>query len=163
MLKEIVIPKERVAVLIGRKGEVKKKLSELANVDISIRENAVTINGDPLNVLKAEKVIYAIGRGFSPEKAFALLDDDYYIDTIELPRGRNNLERIRARVIGTKGYIKKYIEDATDTNISVYGKTVCIIGRDTDDAAEAVKMIVKGSKFNTIFKFLARRKREKVI
>ncbi len=163
MIKDILIPNERVAVLIGKRGETKRKISKLANVSIKIDGNLVTITGEPINVLKAENVIYAIGRGFSPKNAFKLLNEDYFIDTVEIPGEKNVLERLRARVIGTHGDVKKQIEQSTHTTISVYGKTVCIIGRETEDATEAVKMIVNGRRLNTVFKFLKKRKEEKVM
>ena len=163
MIKEVLIPNERVAVLIGKRGETKKKISKLCHVTLKIDGNLVSIEGEPIDVIKAESIIYAIGRGFSPKNSLKLLDEDFFIDTVELPRNKKALERIRARIIGTDGYVKKYIENSTDTTISVYGKTACVIGRDTDDAVEAIKMIVKGSRLNTVFKFLKKRKEEKAI
>ena len=163
MIKEVLIPNERIAILIGKRGETKRKISKLCNVKISVDENLISIEGSPIDVIKAENIVYAIGRGFSPKNSLKLLNEDFFVDTIELPRDKKTLERIRARIIGTDGYVKKYIEHATDTIISVYGKTACVIGRDTGDAVEAIKMIVKGSRLNTVFKFLKKRKEEKVI
>jgi len=163
VLKEITIPNERIAVLIGSHGTIKNKICNKTNVKIEINENSVLIIGEPFNVLDAEKIIYAIGRGFSPKNAFVLLNEDYYIDTIKLPKEKNILSRIRARIIGRRGYVKRYIENSTNTLISIYGKTVCIIGKDTNIASESIKMILNGKKLSTVFKFLEKRKKEEMI
>ena len=47
----------------------------------------------------------------------------------EFVRHKTHLERVRARIIGSQGKTRAFIEEITETNISVYGKTVGIIGR----------------------------------
>ena len=67
---EVKIPKERVAVLIGIKGETKRQIEQATQVkmDIDSEEGDVVITGDDgLALFSAREVIKAIGRGFNPE------------------------------------------------------------------------------------------------
>ena len=78
-----------------------------------------------------------IGRGFSHDVALELLDDENTLYMIELPGG----ERIKARLIGTRGKAKRRVETDTDTRISIYGKTVSIIG--THNAVHVARRVIE--------------------
>ncbi|MEM2974009.1 MAG: RNA-processing protein, partial [Candidatus Micrarchaeia archaeon] len=67
------------------------------------------------------------------------------------------------RVIGTKGKIKSTIEEISDTNISVYGNTIGIIGKvgSADLAETAVSMILNGASHGSVFNML-RKARQKM-
>ena len=73
---------ERIAVVIGHNGETKKHLEDKSEVhleiDSKLGEIAIDDHNveDPLRVLKLESIILAIGRGFSPEHAMKLLNDN---------------------------------------------------------------------------------------
>ncbi len=155
MMKNMLVPKERLAVVIGKDGSVRKTIQKKTNTTISINDD-VSISGEPLGVIAAERIILAIGRGFSPENAFELLDDESRLEIIELPKNRKILNRTRSRLIGTDGKIRKKIEYYTDTHISIYGKTVSIIGK--NDAVmlcrETLEKIISGSEYKSVFTFL---------
>lgn len=155
MLRVVKIPKERLAVLIGRKGSVKKEIENLAEVKIIVNED-VEIDGDALRVMNAENIVKAIGRGFSPERSMYLLDEEYALDMIPLPKNEKALKRVRSRVIGTKGKARKNIETMTKTFISVYGRTVSIIGRyeDVEKAKAAVERLIIGHSHKSVYKSL---------
>ncbi len=154
---EIRIPKERVGVLIGKNGKIKKKLEELTNCKIKVsRDGYVYISGEAPNVLDAMNVIKAIGRGFDEKKSMKLLKEGYILELINIKdfaRTKNAMIRLRGRVIGTKGKSKKKIEMDTDTNISVYGKTIGIIGKegDVEIAREAIEKLLRGAKHSKVF------------
>ncbi|MCD6381854.1 MAG: RNA-processing protein [Candidatus Aenigmarchaeota archaeon] len=156
MIKKLRIPKVRVKIL----EETKKRIDELANVSIKIDDGEVTITGDSLNVYIAERVVKAIGRGFKDD-AFLLLDENYVLYVIPISKNKNTLVRMRGRLIGTHGKIKERIEKMTNTKISIYGKTVSIIGKgdDVERARHAVQMILDGRKHATVFVFLEKTKR----
>ena len=160
MIVEIAIPYARIPVVIGEKGKTKRELERLGSTAISIEGNVVRIEGEALSVYAMENVIKAIGRGFPPEKALNLLDEEFELRIIDMPFQRNHRTRIRARVIGREGSVRKRIEEMTNTSIAVYGKTVSIIGRmeDVELAANAVEMIIRGSKHSNVFAYLSRRK-----
>ena len=159
---ELKIPMERIAVLIGSKGSIKKELEQLSNSKISIdsSDGTVTIVGSDAIVLYALKnVIYAVGRGFNPKYAELLFKSDYSLETIKLGHNEFNkkaLIRIRSRVIGTKGKCRKYIENLTDVHISIYGKTITIIGeaRRVDIAKNAITMLINGSEHSSVYAWL---------
>jgi len=81
-MKYLKIPMNRVGALIGQNGEMKKQLEEKSGLKLQIdsKLGEVVIDDheakDPLATIKLENIIKAIGRGFSPEKAMKLLNDD---------------------------------------------------------------------------------------
>jgi ribosomal RNA assembly protein len=87
---------------------------------------------DTLKGMRAREVVHAIARGFSPEKALKLFDNESLmfetIDLSNIARTEKDLERIRGRIIGSGGKTREFFENLTSTNISVYGKTVSLIG-----------------------------------
>src|SRR3990167_4706336 len=113
---EIRIPKERIAVLIGRNGETKKQVEADTSTKIKIDsdEGDIVITGDDaIGMYNAREVIKAIGRGFNPETARLLIKGDYVFETVELKdytRTKNDLIRLRGRVIGEEGKSRRIIE-----------------------------------------------------
>ncbi|MDP3918299.1 MAG: KH domain-containing protein [Nanoarchaeota archaeon] len=167
--KEIKIPKERVAVLIGVDGSVKKEIEERMKVklDIDSQEGDVIIFGeDSLAVYECLNVVRAIGRGFNPEIAKILFDERYMFDLINIQgyvsKSKTHITRIKGRVIGREGMSRKMIEDSTETNIVVYGKTVGIIGKieNVAVAKQAIEMLLEGSPHGNVFKWLDAKKKE---
>ena len=65
-------------------------------------------------------------------------------------------------MIGKAGKSREEIERMTDCHISVYGKTIGIIGV-TDNVAlarQAVAMLLQGSMHKTVYQFLERKNKE---
>ncbi|HLC67656.1 MAG TPA: KH domain-containing protein [archaeon] len=155
MIKSVKIPDERIPVLIGNKGLTKRLIEKATKTKISIEED-VLIEGESLNVMTAENIVKAIGRGFSPDNAEMLLDEDCTFELLELPKNEQSSRRIRSRLIGTSGKCRRNIERLTGTRISVYGKTVAIIGKYTNAhlAAQAVEKIIKGIPHRSVYEFL---------
>lgn len=162
---ELKIPKSRIAVLIGKKGEVKKEIEEETKTKIKVdsQEGEVTVEGeDALYLLIVREIITAIGRGFNPGVAMLLLKQDYAIDVIVIPEDKkNHLKRIKGRVIGSEGKARKTIETLTDCYISVFGKTVSIIGPMdyVAYARRAVEMILNGSPHSKVYTMLEKIKK----
>jgi len=166
---EVRVSGDRIGVLIGKAGGTKKSLEEKtgSRIGVDSKEGIVAVEGeDAEGVISAVEVIRAIGRGFSPERAFILLqDEDLILDVIEfstLADTSQQMERIRGRVIGKDGRSREQIEDMTGTAISVHGKTVAIIGgvEQVKTARTAVEMLLSGVPHETVFAFLDRKKRE---
>ena len=80
----IRIPDERIAVLIGTNGVTRKTIAKRTKIKINIDSSngEVTLIGEGENFFKARDVVHAIGRGFSPKRAFTLLEDNYLLKTI---------------------------------------------------------------------------------
>jgi len=165
----IKIPRDRIAVLIGVKGKDKHDLEDWsgAKIDVDSTEGDVVITGkDALKLFELREIIQAIARGFSPETASLLLKPDYMLEIINLKDygldKPNKLMRVKARVIGTGGKARRVVEEMTDTQVCVYGKTIGIIGECTgvSSAKRAIDLLVKGSMHSTVFKWLENQRRK---
>lgn len=169
----IKIPKERIGALIGKGGSVKQQIEKRCGVKIEIdSETGDTMIMDnksadhQLEAFRAVEAITAISRGFSPERAYRLFDDDELIfQQIDLRdytgKSPNALERIKGRVIGEGGKARRMIEELSGAYISVYGHTVGLIGnfREVKLATDAVAMLAKGSMHKTVYNMLQSAKR----
>ncbi len=166
----VKIPIERVGVLIGTEGRVKEALEKRLDVKIEVDGTSgdveiISSSSDPSVLFRARDIVVAIGRGFSPETAFKLLDESqnlYVIDLRELCRSNADMNRVKSRVIGMGGKTRRIIEEETVTSISVYGHTISIIGdvEHTDVAKEAIEMLLKGLLHRDVYKFLDRKRAE---
>ena len=161
----IRIPQDRVGSLIGVKGETRKMIQKIAGVKMKIdSEGEVTIFDDkaedPLMGLKLVEVVKAIGRGFTPEKAMRLFQDDEYLEIMDIKEflgGKNaQVARVRARLIGTGGKTRSIIEDLTGVSMVIYGNTVALIGDSVTlpVAKHAVELLLRGSEHSTVYKYL---------
>jgi len=165
---ELKIPKARIAVLIGKNGTTKKELEEFTKTEINVdsKEGVVTVTGkDAVKLYLVREMVLAIGRGFSPEIAKLLLKQDYAIEIVSLADfagKKKNLERVRGRVIGTKGKSREMIEKLTETNISVYGKTISIIGllENITAARNAIETLLDGATHSTVYRKLEKYRRK---
>ncbi|MFA4819991.1 MAG: KH domain-containing protein [Candidatus Aenigmatarchaeota archaeon] len=162
MIKNIKIPEERIPVLIGRYGATKKGVEKKTKTKILIGEE-ISIEGESLATLDAENIVKAIGRGFSPEISMMLIDEENTLSIIDLPKGERTRKRISSRLIGTNGKSRRNIERLTGTYISVYGKTVSIIGKyqNVDMAGQAVKKIIEGIPHRFVYEFLEGKQNER--
>jgi len=165
---EIKIPKERIAVLIGKDGEIKKRIEEQTKTKINVdsQEGDVSVKGkDAISLYNTRELIKAIGRGFNPDIAQLLLKADYVFDIIHLndvAKTKNDLLRLKGRVIGKEGKCRRIIEELTETYISVYGKTICIIGEAQNVAIcrRSIESLLKGSPHGNVYKWLEKQRRE---
>ena len=171
MLQEVKIAGSRVGVLIGKGGATKKELETKTHTTITIdsKEGLVKIEAADDNtvpMLRAVEVVNAINRGFSPERAFEMIgDEDLLLDVIDLSAmadGPRQLDRLRGRIIGKDGRAREQIEDMTDVEISVFGKTVALIGypEQLKTARAAIDMLIEGVPHENVFAFLDRKKKE---
>lgn len=167
------IPQNRIGALIGNKGDVKKSIEKATEtiLDIDSEDGTVYITpqenmSDPLGVWNANHIVKAVARGFNPEVALKLVDDDIYLEVIKLPlyigKSKNALSRYKGRIIGQNGKTREIIMDMAEVQMAIYGKTVSLIG-EMDNlmiAKEAIEMILKGSRHKSVYSFLERKKDE---
>ncbi len=161
----IRIPRERIGVLIGKEGSVKSRLEEISGAKIKIDSKTGEVeisfpegSKDPLMPMKLERIIRAIGRGFSPERALDLLSDEYVLEIIDLRAifgdNKNAIRRVKGRIIGEGGKARTYIERRTGAKISVYGHTVAIIGKyyNIIPAKEAIMALIEGKSHGAAYR-----------
>jgi ribosomal RNA assembly protein len=170
----IKIPGDRIGALVGPDGTVKNVIERRLSVDLQVDSETGTVQitvppaaEDPTVLFRAKEVVTAIGRGFAPEHAFRLLDDDEIMfEMIDLRetvgRSPSDLKRLKGRVIGKEGKTRRIIEELSEANISVYGHTISIIGYPDQSAIarEAVRMLIRGSLHGTVYRFLHKKRRE---
>lgn len=166
MKEYIKVPLERIAVIVGPDGEVKQFIEEKSATSINIdsRTGDVEIDiKDPIKGLRIKDVINAIASGFSPEKVFRLFDDDLLIfETINLSnfaKTEKDLQRIKGRIIGSAGKTREIFENLTGVFISVYGKTISLIGypEQNNVARVGIDMLLKGSTQKVVYSFLEKK------
>jgi ribosomal RNA assembly protein len=165
---ELKIPEERVAVLIGTNGKTKNEIEMATKSSLDItKDGDVTITGDDgLDLYTTKEIVKAIARGFNPKIALLLLKSDYALELIDMKdisgKSKNTLQRLKGRVIGKGGKSREEIERLTECNISIYGKTVGIIGESgqVSIARQAVAMLLQGSMHKTVYQFLEKKKKE---
>ena len=172
MIHELKVATSRVGVLIGKGGATKKELESKTHTTISIdsKEGLVKVEGAEENaipLLRAVEIINAVNVGFSPERAFEMIEDeDLLLDIIDLSRAADNpkqLDRLRGRIIGKDGRAREQIENMTDVDLSVFGHTVALIGypEQMKVARAAIDMLIEGVPHENVFAFLDKKKKAK--
>jgi ribosomal RNA assembly protein len=170
------IPRERIGALIGKGGRVKQQIEKRCGVEIEIDSetgDAIISGSKPveqMEAFRAVEVITAISRGFSPERAYHLFDDEEVVfQQMDLHdyagKSPNALERIKGRIIGEGGKARRMIEELSGAYISVYGHTVAFIGNygEVKRATDATAMLAKGSMHKSVYTMLQRaRRRDKM-
>jgi len=170
----VKIPGNRIGALVGPDGTVKSIIERKLGVQLEVDSENGTVQitvpitaEDPTVLFRAKEVVTAIGRGFAPEPAFRLLDDEEVtFEVIDLRdivgRSASDLKRIKGRVIGKEGKTRKIIEELSEANISIYGHTVSIIGypEQSSIAREAVNMLLGGSLHGSVYRFLHKKRSE---
>jgi len=164
-MKYLKIPLERIGVLIGKNGEIKKYLESKSGlkIDIDSEQGEIVIDEhkleDPLMLIKIENIITAIGRGFSPQNAFLLFSDDADFFVFDLydyvGRKETHVKRLKSRIIGSEGKTKRVLESLTGSKISVYGHTISIISDiiKMNVMKKSIDMLLTGSKHATVYRF----------
>ncbi|MBI2109736.1 RNA-processing protein [Candidatus Woesearchaeota archaeon] len=160
------IPKERIAVLIGTKGQTKRQIENASNTKLRIsQEGIVEVSSeDNFNVYITLPVVKAIARGFNPEKALTLLKENRSLEILNIQdyigKSKKKIYSTKARLIGTQGKAWKSIERLTETEISVYGKTVSILGptEGTLIARKAIEKLLQGSTHSKTYRFIEKTK-----
>jgi len=170
------IPKDRIAVLIGKGGSTRKMLEEACGGQLEIDSQTGEVRVfwedqevDPIVKMKTPDVILAIGRGLSPTRAVQLLEDEIHLVMFDIRewvgRQPNQIRRMRSRLIGRNGMIRSRIEELTGSEIAIYGSTVIVIGDDMglEIAKPAIESILRGAEHGNVLHGLEKdRKRQRM-
>ncbi len=163
----IKVPLERVGALVGKDGAVKEEIERRCAVNLDIDgktgETRITFGAEALiesNPFKAYDIVSAIARGFSPQRAFSLLEEEKILTLVDLReyagKSENAMVRIKSRLIGSEGKARKVIEELSQTEISIYGHTVAIIGDSEASkvAQDAIDKLARGGTHKATYELL---------
>ncbi|MFB6091729.1 MAG: pre-rRNA-processing protein PNO1 [Haloquadratum sp.] len=169
-MKHVKVPQDRIGVLIGEGGETMREIERRAEVrlDIDSETGAVAIEevGDPVRGMLAPDVVRAIGRGFTPEAALSILDDELrtfeLVDLDSHTRNKNDLQRQKGRLIGENGRTRELMEELTGAEVVIKGTTLGVIGQpeEVEAVRRAVGMILDGAPHGAVYSFLERKHNE---
>ncbi|DAC34923.1 MAG TPA: hypothetical protein D7H79_03355 [Candidatus Poseidoniales archaeon] len=170
------IPKDRIAVLIGKGGKTRKMIEKASETSLEIDSDTGDVFADwgeqevdPILRMKMPDVIRAIGRGLAPKRAVKLLEDEVFLRMYDIRewvgRQPNQTRRMRSRLIGRDGRIRSLIEEMTHTEMAIYGSTVLVIG-DQEGlalATPAIENILNGAEHGNVLHGLEKdRKRMRI-
>ncbi len=167
----INIPKDRIGVLIGPDGVTKRRIEREFHVKLTVNSETGEVAIEPIegcslpDILKARKVVEAIGYGFNPDIALKLREDDVYLEVIDLKeyfKRREDLVRVKARIIGTEGKARRMIEELSNAHIVIGDRYVAILGtyEQVRMARDAVMRLISGAQHRTVYARLRRMRRE---
>ncbi len=161
------IPEERIAVVIGAEGGTRKAIEERSGAKLQVDpdDSSVEITSpetaDPWGAMKAHDVVVAIGRGFSPQRAFRLFTGENYLTVLDMKevsgkRTKEAMRRIRSRLIGTSGRARERLEELSGCFVSIAGYHVALIGSvdELERGTRAMTLLLRGSEHSTVFGFL---------
>jgi ribosomal RNA assembly protein len=169
-MQHVKIPQDRIGVVIGDGGETMREIESRAEVrlDIDSESGSVKVEsvGDPVVGLKGPDIVKAIGRGFPPEDALRLLDDEVMLfDIVDIKaasRNDNDFTRQKGRLIGENGRTRELMEELTGASVVIYGSTLGIIGdpEQVEAVREAAEMLLEGAPHGSVYSFLERKHNE---
>jgi ribosomal RNA assembly protein len=169
----VKMSKERLGVLIGSKGRIKRQIEKACSVTLKIDSESgdvtvipkESVSKEGLVGLNARDIVHAIARGFSPERAMRLVEEDMYLEVIDIRdftgKDQKHVSRVKARLIGTEEKTRNAIEEFSGADLCIYENTVAIIGDilSMDAAKRAVEMLLEGSEHSAVYKFLEGKRR----
>lgn len=143
---------------IGRITKNRNRLEKELKIKITNRGSEITINGLPEDEYFAEKVLIALEFGFPFSVALLIKNEDniFEILNIKAHTHKKDLEKIRARIIGTKGKTLRTLHELTKCHLELKGNQVGIIGEPEyiKIATDAIILLIHGSKQANVYAFL---------
>ncbi|MAG02291.1 hypothetical protein CMI42_03050 [Candidatus Pacearchaeota archaeon] len=144
----------------------KRKIEKALSLKLTNKGKNVFVNGDADDEFVAIEILRAVNLGFSVDSALDLKDGEVILQTLNIKdlTKRHDLERVRARIIGTHGRTLKTLSNLTNCHISLHDNQIGIIGNTNlmEDAVQAVTSLVQGSKQGNVYGRLERRKKVKL-
>ncbi|MEM0200855.1 MAG: hypothetical protein QXD23_00420 [Candidatus Micrarchaeaceae archaeon] len=152
----IFIPNKKISGVYKVIDKLEKRLD--CKIDI-LDESRIKIDGKPYDEYNLKNIIIAISMGFTLNHSYKLLNDEYffkYIDLKDLIKKDSELKRIKARLIGTEGKTKNYIEDVSGAVIALQENTLGIIGttEQLNIATSALQILVEGGTHKKAYRIM---------
>jgi len=154
---------EKTGRIIKNKNRLEKELK----VEISNKGKEITIDGLPEDEYFAEKVLTALEFGFPFSVALLVKEEDNIFETLNIKKytHKKDLEKIRARIIGTKGKTLRTLTELTKCHFALKDNHLGIIGEPEyiKIATEAMISLIQGSKQANVYAFLEKHQIKPVI
>lgn len=163
------IPLDKLEILMNDNCRVLREIESRTQTKISVDSiNGYAViepasSGTPVtNVIKAQEILKAISIGFPLDRVWRLLSEDQVLIIINLKEvvgnSSNHLTRVKGRIIGEGGKVKRNIEEMTGTYVSVHDDYIGIIGdyEYANVAREAIEMLIQGRQHSTVYRYLDR-------
>lgn len=158
-MQEIYI--ENIKEIIRAKSKLEKELG----IKLFNRGKNVFIEGSAEKEFIALEILEAIKIGFSADRALKLKEEYFIIQKLSIKSitKRNDLNRIRARIIGTEGKTLRTLKSLTDCDFAMNNNEIGIIGHidNIEEAIQAVTSIIQGSKQGNVYSRLEKNKKRK--
>jgi ribosomal RNA assembly protein len=145
---------------------IEEKSKTLLEIDSESGTVTVESSEDPLMVMRVSDLVRAIGRGFSPERALVILDDEMLmLDVMDLSKmvgTQSDMARLKGRIIGKDGKTREIMERLSGSKVSVYGKTIALIGYPDQIriSRAAIEMLLDGAPHGNVYSFLEKKHQE---
>ena len=161
MVQEIYV--DNLKEILRNKKIIEKKLK----IKITNRGKNVFVEGSGEQEFIATEVLQAVNLGFSSDAALRIGEENALLQTLNIKDivKRNDLERVRARIIGTKGKTLKTLAHLTSCQLSLHDNQIGIIGpaHEIEDAKQAVISLIQGRKQGNVYSRLERQRKKKNI
>lgn len=145
----------------------RKRLEKILDIKIMNKGKEIFLKGDPENEYIAEKVIDALTFGFPFSIAISIKEQDFLFEIINIKdhTKKKNLERIRARIIGTKGKTLQTLHQLTKCYFELKDNQMGIIGspENIESSQQAIISIIQGAKQSNVYNFLERYRVKEII
>ena len=143
----------------------KFRLQKELGIKLTNKGKNVFVNGPADKEFVAIEVLEAINLGFSADRALELTQDGFMLQTVHIKdiTKRHDLERVRARIIGTQGRTLKTLQNLTNCDLAMNDNEIGLIGpiQEMEDAVQAVTSLVQGSKQGNVYGRLERQRKKK--
>jgi len=148
------------------KSLIEEKSKSKLEIDSETGTVTITSSEDPLMGMRVSDLVRAIGRGFSPERALVILDDEMLmLDVMDLSKmvgTKSDMARLKGRIIGKDGKTREIMEKLSGSKVSVYGKTIALLGypEQIRVARAAIEMLLDGAPHGNVYSFLEKKHQE---
>jgi ribosomal RNA assembly protein len=143
----------------------KSKLEKELGIKVYNKGKNIFVKGSPEKEFTALQVMEAIKNGFSAERALKLKQENFMIQKIKIKSvtKRNDLSRIKARLIGTKGKTLRTLKNLTECDFAVNDNEIGIIGpiEEIEEAVQAVTSLIHGSKQGNVYSRLEKNRKKR--
>ena len=170
------VPRARLVEVIEGKDKIERSIETSFSVQLSMDIDSSTgrvefffESEEAMRKLtvKIRQVLEAFSFGFMLNQALSLCQDGVHLRIYDLhdlaPRKyARHLRKVKARVIGRKGSCLRRIEELSETQLSLEGQRIAIIGKAEGIKAvyAAVKMLAEGKAHRRAYGYLERYRSE---